>query len=61
VTIKRSIVNGSPRIELLGCPPQQLASLKSLGCFTGVIQYRTRVFLPVSTAETILADLLKTA
>ncbi|MFL0588064.1 strawberry notch C-terminal domain-containing protein [Sphingomonas olei] len=38
MTIKRSLVNGSKRIELVGAPPQQLAWLKTLGCFTEVIQ-----------------------
>src|SRR3546814_11067457 len=46
MTIKRAIVNGSARIELVGCPSQQLAWLKSIGCFTEVIQYRTCAFLP---------------
>jgi hypothetical protein len=59
MTIKRAIVNGSARIELVGCPSQQLAWVKSIGCFTEVIQYRTRAFLPVPTAESILAELLK--
>lgn len=54
MTIKRSLVNGSPRIELLGAPPAQLAWLKSIGCFTEVIQYRTRVFVPVPTAAEIV-------
>jgi len=62
MTIKRSLVNGSPRIELVGAPSQQLAWLKSIGCFTEVIQYRTRVFLPVSTAaDTLQRILLETA
>ena len=52
--IKRSLVNGSPRIELVGAPPAQLAWLKSIGCFTEVIQYRTRVFVPVPTAAEIV-------
>lgn len=59
MTIKRAVVNGSARIELVGCPPAQLAWVKTLGCFTEVIAYRTRVFLPVPAAEAILAELLK--
>lgn len=58
LTIKRALVNGSPRIELVGAPPSQLAWLKSLGCFTEVIQYRTRVFLPVPSAADIVARLV---
>ncbi|WP_066542478.1 strawberry notch family protein, partial [Sphingomonas sp. CCH18-B1] len=40
--LKRSRVNGSWRIEITGAPASQLAWFKSLGCFTEVIQYRTR-------------------
>ncbi|TGX49070.1 hypothetical protein E5A73_19680 [Sphingomonas gei] len=58
MTIRRALVNGSPRIELVGAPSQQLAWLKSIGCFTEVIQYRTRVFLPVPTAAETLDRIL---
>lgn len=54
MTIRRALVNGTPRIELVGAPSQQIPWLKSIGCFTEVIQYRTRVFLPVPTATEIL-------
>src|SRR3546814_7454839 len=54
LTIKRSIVNGSQRIELVGFPAARLAWLKAAGCFTEVIQYLTRVFVPVAAAEAIL-------
>ena len=60
MTIRRALVNGTPRIELVGAPPQQIAMLKSAGCFTEVIQYKTRVFLPVQTATETLARLLPT-
>ncbi|MFL0415523.1 strawberry notch-like NTP hydrolase domain-containing protein [Sphingomonas sp. 179-A 2A2 NHS] len=58
MTIKRALVNGSPRIELVGAPAQQIAWLKSIGCFTEVIQYRTRVFLPVPAAAEVLERIL---
>jgi hypothetical protein len=58
MTIKRALVNGSSRIELVGAPPSQLAWLKSLGCFTEVIQYRTRVFLPVPSAADVVERLI---
>ncbi len=60
MTIRRALVDGTPRIELVGAPPQQIAMLKSAGCFTEVIQYKTRVFLPVQTATEALARLLPT-
>jgi hypothetical protein len=59
MTIRRALVNGTPRIELVGAPSQQLAWLKSIGCFTEVIQYRTRVFLPVPTAAETLDRIVK--
>ncbi len=59
LTIKRSIVNGSQRIELVGFPADRLAWLKAAGCFTEVIQYRTRLFLPVAGAEAILETVLE--
>ncbi|MBN2974304.1 hypothetical protein FHR20_004321 [Sphingomonas leidyi] len=61
MTIKRSLVNASQRIELVGAPSQQLAWLKALGCFTEVIQYRTRIFLPMATAGDTLDRILRAA
>ena len=55
--LKRSRVNGSWRIEIAGAPASQLAWFKSLGCFTEVIQYRTRLFVPTEKAEAIIAKL----
>jgi hypothetical protein len=59
--IKRSVVNGSPRIELVGCPHDRLPWLKSIGCFTEVIQYRTRIFVPMPQAEQVLDHILHSA
>jgi hypothetical protein len=59
LTIKRSVVNGSQRIELVGCPHDRLPWLKSIGCFTEIIQYRTRMFVPMATAEAVLGKLLE--
>jgi predicted RNA methylase len=59
MTIKRAIVNGSPRVELVDAPVSQLPWLKSLGCFTEIIAYRTRVFVPANEAETVLGKILK--
>ncbi|QWT12870.1 strawberry notch C-terminal domain-containing protein [Sphingobium xenophagum] len=58
MTIRRAMVNRNHRIEIVGAPSDQLAWLKSLGCFTEIIQYRTRVFLPVSIAADILGRIL---
>jgi hypothetical protein len=61
MTIKRSLVNGHQRVEIVGCPAQQLPWLKSLGCFTEIIRYQTRVFLPLAEVESILVRLLPAA
>ncbi|EZP66266.1 putative methylase/helicase [Sphingomonas paucimobilis] len=61
MTIKRSLVNGSRRIELVGAPVQQLSWLKSVGCFTEVIQYRTRVFIPVDQAAAVVEGITQAA
>ncbi len=59
MTVKRSIVNGKQRIEIVGTPVDQLPWLKSIGFFTEIIQYRTRLFAPVADGEAVLARLLK--
>jgi hypothetical protein len=61
MTVRRSRVNGNPRIELVGYPAPQLPWLKSIGCFSEIIAYRTRVFLPVDGAQNVLEQLLKAA
>lgn len=59
--LKRSRVNTSSRLEIVGAPASQLPWLKQIGCFTEVIQYRTRLFVPTDEAEAILARLLAPA
>ena len=58
MTIRRSIVNGKSRVEIKDAPANQLPWLKSLGCFSEIIQYRTRIFLPVDDVETVLGKIL---
>lgn len=53
--LHRALVNGDTRLEIRGYPPERREWLKSLGCFTEIIQYRTRLFVPVDRAATILA------
>lgn len=50
-------VNDEARLEIKGFPPSRLAMLKSLGCFTEIIQYRTRVFVPINRAVETLGAL----
>ncbi|CAN0597966.1 unnamed protein product, partial [Ectocarpus sp. 12 AP-2014] len=54
---KRSLVNGSQRLELTGFSAERLDWYKSKGCFTEIIRYRTRLFVPVNEAAQILEKL----
>jgi hypothetical protein len=56
--VKRARVNGKPRIEIVGAPAAQLPWLKSIGCFSEIISYRTRVFCPTERASEILTRLM---
>lgn len=58
VTIKTSRVNGQKRLEIAGAEPAQLPGLKAMGCFTEIIAYKTRVFVPLDAAPAILVRLL---
>ena len=55
--LRRSLVMGQPRLELIGASGAALPALKALGCFTEVIQWKTRVFIPVDCTE-VLARVL---
>ena len=57
LTLERRRVNGEPRLELSGFDPRSLPTLKAKGCFTEIIQFRTRLFVPVSRATEILAEI----
>ena len=51
-------VAGEMRIEISGAPVGQLEWLKSIGCFTEIIAYRTRVFVPADNPEPVVKALL---
>ncbi len=53
--LHRVLVNGDTRLEIRSYPSEKREWLKSLGCFTEIIQYRTRLFVPVDRAPAILA------
>ncbi|HEX4762053.1 MAG TPA: strawberry notch C-terminal domain-containing protein, partial [Sphingomicrobium sp.] len=52
--LKRSLVNGSQRLELTGFSAARLAWYKAQGCFTEIIRYQTRLFVPVDRAAAVL-------
>src|SRR3546814_8093804 len=57
LTLQRRRVNGETRLELNGFDPRSLPSLKAHGCFTEIIQFKTRMFIPVSRAADIVSAL----
>lgn len=58
LVLRRSLVNSSQRLELAGFAPARLAWYKAQGCFTEIIRYKTRLFVPVDRAAEILARLV---
>jgi hypothetical protein len=59
LTVKRSLVNGSQRLELSGWSAERLDWYKAKGCFTEIIRYQTRLFLPCADAASILTAISK--
>jgi hypothetical protein len=58
LTLKRALVNGSQRLELAGFSSARLAWYKAQGCFTQIIRYQTRLFVPVDRAAEVLERLM---
>lgn len=58
LVLKRSLVNGSRRLELTGFSAARLAWYKAQGCFTEIIRYQTRLFVPVDKAADVLTRLV---
>lgn len=57
-TLVERLVNGSKRLEVKNYPPGRLEWLKARGCFTEIIAYTTRVFVPVDAAEAVVGRLI---
>lgn len=55
--LRRSLVMGQPRCEMIGATGAVLPGFKAMGCFTEVIQWKTRVFIPVEDTD-VLAEVL---
>jgi len=55
--VKRSLVNGSQRLELTGWSAARLDWYKAQGCFTEIIRYQTRLFVPIEGAASVIARL----
>jgi len=53
--LKRSLVNGSQRLELTGWGAARLDWYKAQGCFTEIIRYQTRLFVPIEGAAAVIS------
>jgi hypothetical protein len=56
--LRRALVNGHQRLELTGFSAARLDWYKAQGCFTEIIRYRTRLFVPVDRAPAVLSNLI---
>jgi hypothetical protein len=54
LVLKRSLVNSSQRLELTRFAPARLSWYKAQGCFTEIIRYQTRLFVPADRAAKVL-------
>jgi hypothetical protein len=57
LSLKRAVVGSTARLELVGWVAARLPEYKALGCFTEIIRYQTRLFVPVDRAPDILTQL----
>lgn len=57
LTLKRSLVNGRQRLELTGWSAARLDWYKAQGCFTEIIRYQTRLFVPLGDGGSIISSL----
>lgn len=57
LTLKRSLVNGAQRLELTGWSAARLDWYKAQGCFTEIIRYQTRLFVPLGEGPSIISKL----
>lgn len=56
--LARVYVNDNIRFEIRDFPAGRREWLKSLGCFTEIIAYKTRLFVPANRAEAIVAAIV---
>jgi P-loop containing NTP hydrolase pore-1/C-terminal domain on Strawberry notch homologue len=60
LTLKTSRVAGAQRLEIIGAHAARLGWYKGKGCYTEIIGWKTRLFLPDTMAESILLSICMT-
>jgi hypothetical protein len=61
LTLKTSRVAGAQRLEIIGAHAARLGWYKGKGCYSEIISWKTRLFLPDAQAEAILQAICATA
>lgn len=59
IQLRRSLIMGQPRLELVGFEASSLTDFKAMGCFTEMIQWKTRLFVPLNAPDILDALLAK--
>ena len=54
-----AVVNGSRRLEIRNYRPEDRERLKARGAFSEVIQYRTRLFIPIDRSNEVIEAILE--
>ncbi|WP_341873228.1 strawberry notch-like NTP hydrolase domain-containing protein [Sphingobium fuliginis] len=57
-TLMTALVNGSRRLELRNYRPEDRERLKAHGMFSEVIQYKTRLFIPLDRSNEVITAIL---
>jgi predicted RNA methylase len=59
IRLKRSLVNGEARLEIIGVHAARLPLYKAQSCFTEIIQYQTRLFASLEKAGDVIAFIME--
>ena len=57
-TMTTALVNGSRRLEIRNYRPEDRERLKAHGVFSEVIQYKTRLFIPLDRSNEVIEAIL---
>jgi hypothetical protein len=57
ITLQRVYVMGRARIEVTGFQASDLSHFKALGCFTEIISWKTRLFIPIDDMRVFVSVL----
>jgi hypothetical protein len=59
LTLRARRVAGTRRLEVEGWRPEQVGALKAAGCFTEIVAYQLRAFVPVGDDAPAVIDAIR--